>query len=240
MSEKKKNNAIFLKIVVGVVIAAILYIAMMLIETSILKNYEKKTAVITTKEILSGTVIDESNVNTYFTQYETDAKLVPDNAVTKKTDMIGTVIENNMYANQIVSTNDYVMENSILADMKTPTEVTIPVTALSNAVAGRLRGGSMIDISVLDSATKECTYALENVYLKKAMTSDGTEIKRDDTKSVATVFNIIIDKSEVNEFIAKVNSGTVVITDPNAKADEVNTIQGTNTTTTTEDTTATE
>lgn len=226
MSEKKneKHSKTFFKIAISAIVAVILFLVLMTIERNMLSDYEKKTTLVTSQEILSGTIIDENNVDAYFTEYEVDAKLVPDNAIKAKSDMVGTIVRKDMNAYEIVTGYDFEEENGILSKMEEPVEMSVAVSNLSNAVAGRLRGGDFADISVLNAATGESEYALEDVYILKAMTSDGTEVQREDTETIATIFSIVIDKSNVNELYEKMNAGTVMMTYPDVEV-SIETVQ---------------
>ena len=215
--EKKKGSGLFLKIVISLVVAIVLFFVLLTVESSMLKNYEKKMVVIATQPILRGTVIDQANVNVYFKNYEVDKKLVSENTITKTEELVGTIVVNNLDPNEIVNANDFKSEKDVIARLEEPVKVSVAVSGISNAVGGRIRSGDLVDITVLNKNTGDAEYLLEDVYILEAMTSDGVTVAKEDTSRMTTLFNVLIDKKDVNDAVLALSQGTIVLTYPDVE-----------------------
>ncbi|MDU5695429.1 hypothetical protein, partial [Clostridium sp.] len=75
---------------------------------------------------------------------------------------------------------------------------------------GILRSGDIIDISIIDNNTSESLSVLEDVYVDKAISSDGLQIDRSSDLSALTI-NILVSKDDSEKLNSYLNKGTLRI-----------------------------
>lgn len=205
---KKKN---FGKVVISLIIAIILFVALLFIESKVIAPNGTTNVVIATSDIDKGVVITSENVNTYFKEKENvDGELEVSNSIKSLDELIDTKVNSNINKGEVVSQNDVLDKESILADIQDPIEVSLKVEDISQMVGGTVREGDMIDISVVDEISLENKAVLSNVYVNKAFGADGVEISRDNSTSVLVV-NIIISKEDEAILNSSLETGVVRI-----------------------------
>ncbi len=205
---KKKN---FGKVVISLIIAIILFVALLFIESKVIAPNGTTNVVIATSDIDKGVVITSENVNTYFKEKENvDGELEVSNSIKSLDELIDTKVNSNINKGEVVSQNDVLDKESILADIQEPIEVSLKVEDISQMVGGTVREGDMIDISVVDEISLENKAVLSNVYVNKAFGADGAEISRDNTTSVLVV-NVIISKEDEAILNSSLETGVVRI-----------------------------
>lgn len=205
---KKKN---FGKVVISLIIAIILFVALLFIESKVIAPNGTTNVVIATSDIDKGVVITSENVNTYFKEKENvDGELEVSNSIKSLDELIDTKVNSNINKGEVVSQNDVLDKESILADIQDPIEVSLKVEDISQMVGGTVREGDMIDISVVDEISLENKAVLSNVYVNKAFGADGVEILRDNSTSVLVV-NIIISKEDEAILNSSLETGVVRI-----------------------------
>ena len=77
-------------------------------------------------------------------------------------------------------------------------------------VGGILRSGDIIDISIIDNNTNESMIVLEDIYVDKAISSDGLQIDRSSDLSALTI-NILVSKDDSEKLNSYLNKGTLRI-----------------------------
>ncbi|MFQ9249262.1 MAG: SAF domain-containing protein [Clostridium paraputrificum] len=205
---EKKN---FGKVVISLIIAIILFVALLFIESKVIAPNGTTNVVIATSDIDKGVVITSENVNTYFKEKENvDGELEVSNSIKSLDELIDTKVNSNINKGEVVSQNDVLDKESILADIQEPIEVSLKVEDISQMVGGTVREGDMIDISVVDEISLENKAVLSNVYVNKAFGADGAEISRDNTTSVLVV-NVIISKEDEAILNSSLETGVVRI-----------------------------
>lgn len=205
---KKKN---FGKVVISLIIAIILFVALLFIESKVIAPNGTTNVVIATSDVDKGVVITSENVNTYFKEKENvDGELEVSNSIKSLDELIDTKVNSNINKGEVVSQNDVLDKESILADIQEPIEVSLKVEDISQMVGGTVREGDMIDISVVDEISLENKAVLSNVYVNKAFGADGAEISRDNTTSVLVV-NVIISKEDEAILNSSLETGVVRI-----------------------------
>lgn len=208
---KKSGNGIVVKLLGCLIIAAALFAVLLNVESNVLSDYEKKMTVICKEQIPMGTRITEANVEQYFGSYEIDVKLVNENAVDDKNELVGTVAARTMDANEIVKSDDFTKESSIYSQFTDPVETSFTAENPGDVVSGSIRSGDFVDIAVVDKDTLEYQLKLENVYVLNAYTGTGEMVTRDSVNTAATMFTIVEEKASLDEFYSALEKGNVIV-----------------------------
>lgn len=229
-----KKNKPFLKIIISLVIAVLLFIVLLLTEKSMLSDYDKITVVVAKQDIPEGIEITNENYNQYFTTCEVNKEVnsegivknitkkekVQNDTTNKENKTIetcvldGCITTTNIYKNEIIYEKDFVSTNDLLDGIEVPTEVTFSVNSIDAALGGSIRPGQLVDITVYSDKKEASFYILKNAYIYKAMDESGKLISNDDTETSATMFTIIVDRDFAREFYAALNIGDVSIAWP--------------------------
>lgn len=191
-----KNRKI-LTIVIGLVLTGASFIALTNLSNKMAHPLGTQDVIIANTDLKKGTVITEKNLKSSFKVKENaDKTVVANNAITDINKLIGTVIEEDISQNEIITKNDFISKDSILGKIKNRREISIELNTIGDGVGGLLRGGDIVDIYVGDNETKESTIVLQNVYVDKVLSASGVEVSKDNETS-ASIINIIIDESNV-------------------------------------------
>ena len=119
---KKTGKGVVWKLLGCLIIAAALFAVLLNVESNVLSDYEKKMTVICKEQIPMGKRITEVNAEQYFETYEIDVKLVSENTVTDKSELVGTVAARTMDVREIVKDDDFTKESGIYSKYKEPVE----------------------------------------------------------------------------------------------------------------------
>lgn len=249
--KQRDSRSKFKKSIICFVIAIVLFIGLLVIQTSVL-NQEAKTKVYkATSDLVSGTKIDETSFSNYFYESYVSTSELEDGTVTNPSTVYGTLLKRDIFKNEVLTTNKTgEVKSSILHSMDNPVKISFAADELQAAVSGEIREGDLINIyctsSVKDPITGEAVSVVENVaenvYVQGSYISDGTIVNKTVTKydengdnsenvtdgNTATMFSILIPKSFEQEFIMYGTKGSYYISkvlDPGTK-----TVFGTNTT----------
>ena len=95
-----------------------------------------------------------------------------------------------------------VNKDDILANSDYVVEIGINSGDISEVVGGILREGDLVNISSVDPVTKDSSLLLDNVYIDKAFSSDGTRIARTDSMAAARV-NVLVTSKEAEANLNK-------------------------------------
>lgn len=208
---KKSGNGIALKLLGCLMIAAALFAVLLNVEKKALSDYEKKVTVICKEQIPMGTRITEANVDRYFSNYEVDVKLVHENAVEDKNELLGTVSARTMDSNEIVKSDDFTKESSIYSKFTEPVETSFTAENPGDVVSGSIRSGDFVDIAVVDKDTLEYRIQLENVYVLNAYTGTGELVAKDAVNTPATMLTIVEEKASLDAFYSALEKGNVIV-----------------------------
>lgn len=182
---------------------------LLFVEQSMLKPNGTVNGFIANADIEKGMLITESNISNYFTEKNNiDGSLEVTGAVKTKEELINKITNQNINKGEVVSINSFVSKDDILSKIDNPVETSFNVSDISQVVGGILREGDLIDISIVDNNSKESTKILKNVYVDKAISSDGKEIDRTSDLSALTI-NIVISEEEEVILNDNINKGIV-------------------------------
>ena len=214
-AERNKRNNLR-RIAVAAFVALVVFVAITVIQSSILNQEERVEAYQVIKNINSGTKITKSNIDKYFALKDVQVSLIPDGYLTDKKQLLDKFVNRNYRARDII-TDDGVSDTEGLykSNITNPVEISFDASGLDAAVAGTIREGDYINIYGLktqqsnNGAAKkmeiDSSYTFQHVYVEAAMDASGNKIetgaKSDDAKSqTATMFTLVLSEKDCGLF----------------------------------------
>lgn len=228
----RRNN--MKRITISALVAFILFIALTIIQSSILNQETKVTVYQVQKDIYNGTKITEDNFNEYFATKAVQASLIPDGYITDSSLIIGKFVNRDYKARDVI-TVDGLNDSEALynSNIEHPVKLSFQVGNLSESVSGTIREGDYINIYGMKNGKNadgevvlltNQTYTFKHIYIERAYNSAGDIIDTADKNSEALMFTIIIEEDDVslfNEMVANCNLKLVKVmydTDQDYKA----------------------
>lgn len=228
----RRNN--MKRITISALVAFILFIALTIIQSSILNQETKVTVYQVQKDIYDGTKITEDNFNEYFATKAVQASLIPDGYITDSSLIIGKFVNRDYKARDVI-TVDGLNDSEALynSNIEHPVKLSFQVGNLSDSVSGTIREGDYINIYGMKNGKNadgevvlltNQTYTFKHIYIERAYNSAGDIIDTADKNSEALMFTIIIEEDDVslfNEMVANCNLKLVKVmydTDQDYKA----------------------
>lgn len=213
-AERNKRNNLR-RIAVAAFVALVVFVAITVIQSSILNQEERVEAYQVIKNIDSGTKITKSNIDKYFALKDVQVSLIPDGYLTDKKQLLDKFVNRNYRARDII-TDDGVSDTEGLykSNITNPVEISFDASGLDAAVAGTIREGDYINIYGLktqqsnNGATKkmeiDSSYTFQHVYVEAAMDASGNKIetgaKSDDKSQTATMFTLVLSEKDCGLF----------------------------------------
>lgn len=214
-AERNKRNNLR-RIAVAAFVALVVFVAITVIQSSILNQEERVEAYQVIKNINSGTKITKSNIDKYFALKDVQVSLIPDGYLTDKKQLLDKFVNRNYRARDII-TDDGVSDTEGLykSNITNPVEISFDASGLDAAVAGTIREGDYINIYGLktqqsnNGAAKkmeiDSSYTFQHVYVEAAMDDSGNKIetgaKSDDEKGqTATMFTLVLSEKDCGLF----------------------------------------
>jgi hypothetical protein len=223
--EKNRRNNIR-RITVSAAVAFVIFIALLVIQSSILNQEEKQQVYQVTNDITSGTKITEDNIGDFLALKEVQLSLIPDGYITDSAEIVGKFVNRNYKAKDVITSDGLTDTETIyMNNIENPTEVSFSVESLSSSVAGTIREGDYINIygtrsasvsgetSITNNANDiivDNNYTFKHIYIAKAYASDGTRILTAEGDGLtASLFSVVIDESDVDTFYAMIANCTL-------------------------------
>lgn len=198
-------------LIISACVAIVVFIALLFVEKSLLKPNGTVEGFVAVSDIDKGTVITEENISKLFTEKNNiDGALEVSGAVKTKDDLINKVAKENINKGEVVSNNSFISKDDKFKDIDDLVEVSFNVSDISQVVGGILRSGDIIDISIIDNNINESMIVLEDIYVDKAISSDGLQIDRSSDLSALTI-NILVSKDDSEKLNSYLNKGTLRI-----------------------------
>lgn len=198
-------------LIISACVAIVVFIALLFVEKSLLKPNGTVEGFVAVSDIDKGMVITEENISKLFTEKNNiDGALEVSGAVKTKDDLINKVAKENINKGEVVSNNSFISKDDKFKDIDDLVEVSFNVSDISQVVGGILRSGDIIDISIIDNNTNESMIVLEDIYVDKAISSDGLQIDRSSDLSALTI-NILVSKDDSEKLNSYLNKGTLRI-----------------------------
>lgn len=209
--DKKPKKKLSIKgLVLSLILTIVLFFVLLTVETSILDDYAKEKRVFAKTDIPAGTELTSQNVETYFMEFETDAKLVQEKGVRTKQELAGYVTTRNIEKNEAATTASSfaVSKDSLFLGMDKPVEIGFKADDISQVVGGTLRNGDRIDVNVVNKETQINETIIEGAYVSKAFDTSGNYVDKAGV-TPTTVITVIMDEKNIPEFNEKLGSGLI-------------------------------
>ena len=186
-----------LPVILGMVLAVVLFITLLNVETKMLAEYEEGMVAVATGPIEENTEITKENLNQYFTLESRRLNDIPKASYVTLEDMVGSFVQSDIDEGSMIT-------KSMLGELQVPKKDTvllgINMEALEQSVVGILRTGDTIDIYTVklnEEEEVEVEQALSGIVVDRSYTSEGASITKEDTTSVAQYITIPIHKDAV-------------------------------------------
>lgn len=199
----------FKNVAISLSLATALYVGLIVVEGKILMPNGTVNGYLAKTDIEEGTIINENNFDNLFkAKNNIDGELEVSNMAKSKEELFNKRVNENINKGEVLSLNDLLDKDDILANIEEPVETSLKVNDISQVVGGLLREGDLIDISVIDEITGDSMIVLEDVYVNKALTLDGTVIPRNSELS-ATTINLLMSKADEMKLNNKIEGGII-------------------------------
>ena len=192
-------------VMISLFIAVALFFGLIIIQQNLLAPNGTSKVYVANKTIEKGTVLDSQNLNTLFTKTELNNEAIIEGAIYTEDELLeleGKILSRDMLKGEGLSSLRVVNKDDILANSDYVVEIGINSGDISEVVGGILREGDLVNISSVDPVTKDSSLLLDNVYIDKAFSSDGTRIARTDSMAAARV-NVLVTSKEAEANLNK-------------------------------------
>lgn len=210
-AERNKRNNLR-RIAVAAFVALVVFVAITVIQSSILNQEERVEAYQVIKNMDSGTKITKGNIDKYFALKDVQVSLIPDGYLTDKKQLLDKFVNRNYRARDIV-TDDGISDTEGLykSNITNPVEISFDASGLDAAVAGTIREGDYINIYGLKTQQSGDTrkmeidrsYTFQHVYVEEAMDASGNRIAtgaNSDGSQTATMFTLVLSEKDCGLF----------------------------------------
>jgi hypothetical protein len=164
-------------------------------------------------KIEKGYVINKKNFDHLFKLEERRNEQIVPNPIKNKEDLMDTVINENIYKNEVVSSSMLSKVDDELDEIDDKREISIKGSDISDVVGGELREGDKIDIMMTySSSNKVITETkIKSAYVSKTYSSDGSIITRDSQDKPATTINVIVSANDADVLENAINVGKIKV-----------------------------
>lgn len=222
--ERNRRNNIK-RLTIAFLVAFVLFILLLIIQSSILNQEDKQQVYQVIKDIETGTKIDESNIDSYLQLKEVQLSLIPENYITDAEDINGK-FTNRAYKARDIITKDGItdVEKMYKDSIVNPVEVSFNVGDISVAVSGTIKEGDYVNIYGLrkdafnDSQLAEMAeelyledeyFTFKHVYISKVYDGSGVRINTDQDSTAGVLFTIILSEDDVTTFNEMLSNCTI-------------------------------
>ena len=211
--EKRWNKPVMEKMKRGGVLAAFLaavavFVVMLQMEKSVLEQGEKGTVLVAVSEIPKGRMLSVSDAEQYFAVREVDVELIPGSAVQMLEDLDGKNVAYGIEAGSILTQGMLAEPDRVIQEMKAPVIAGFKADDLYQVAGGILRKGDKIHVFHV-TEEQEVMLIWENLTVQAVFNQAGNQISNEDAFSAAQRINIYLDKADIDDFYARLSSGTL-------------------------------
>lgn len=217
----KKSRSISKSVVgtlIAFVLASLVMVGFLYIQAYYGNDIIYTEVIIAKTDIPVNTTVTKENASNYFIKQNVDSKVVPDTALTNLDDVQNLKTNAVINKNEVITKNNFSNITEAAKEFTDPVETSISIASLADIVAGKVRGGDVINItisyalvndvdvvsgSLSDSAEKEAIktpkkslVVLENVYVTGVYDANGTAINTNDTTSNASVIKFTLERED--------------------------------------------
>lgn len=186
--------------IICLILATMMFLFLLSVESRQLANYEKGLAVVAVSEVAENVEITESNVSTYFALKERPLSDIPESAYVNLNDLVGQYViggidNGSIVTERMIGSLDFFQEGMVL--------VGVNMEALEQSVVGTIRTGDCIDIYTVMVNEEEEVFVekvLDGIFVDRSYNSSGVSIVKEDVTSVAQYITVPLHKDAVEPF----------------------------------------
>ncbi|MCD8325508.1 MAG: SAF domain-containing protein [Lachnospiraceae bacterium] len=198
---------------ISAVLAAVVFIAILRIQTAGMEEITYESVVTARQAIAADTELTESNLRTLLEIRQVPAEYVPDAALSSLEGLEGCVIAADLSAGSILTENTVRTISDIYGDYGELFWISVSADQLTQAVAGTLRAGDIIDLYCVENGAEGvfCSLLQGNVRVEKVLTKSGEQIANGDETSLAQLFVIPVERADIPLLYEALYSGSLMI-----------------------------
>lgn len=216
-ARRGKGGAGVGKFVVALVMAVVVFIALLVLETGIVNKTAKVPVVVSKTDIPVGTDITEENIAQYLTVINYEEANLPAGYIKgdeMKEKLSNSFVATEVVKNQVITDKTFITRDALTekvaedADSEDLLEFSFAIDAVADSVAGTLRRGDVVNIVLYSYPTTEDAAegefdedlvekkVLENIHIKQAYDGSGNAVT--DAATPATMFDIIASEDDID------------------------------------------
>lgn len=226
-------------LIIALIFGIIAFVVLLVVNSSITQN--EVDMIWSVKAIPRGTILTEDNINDYVQLKPTNDAVKNDEIIINKKELIGMIAKRDIATSELMQKSFFLKSDDIKNSFKNPVLVSFSATDYISTVNGVIRRGDHINISKLkdkntvtatetsttspvstgtdsneETSTqvltdKEENFIMEDAYVVDAFDSSGIKIDPSDKTSIATSFNIYIEKEDEASFYNAVNDRNIAV-----------------------------
>ena len=197
-------------VAVAFVAALTLFFVLLHVEKEALKAYETASIWVAGKEIPDGFVITKEDIEDYFEQKEVNKDILPAGCLVSVQELVErqTVLE--VPKGTILTEAMFCDRETYAEQMTSPVLVGVKAEDISQMVSGILRAGDMVHIYTIDPQ-EGARLLWEDVLVYESFDSSGMYIEAHDKTSCAARINLVLEKSEMEDFYTLLSRGDLEV-----------------------------
>lgn len=210
----KNKRAVISTLLIGSILAAVIFFALITVEREMLKDYQTGNVVVAVKDCSAGTLLTEENLTEYFTLYPVTQSLITGQTFSDVNSLLGLFANRSISAGEIVYQAEFSASAAQEDELREPVELSISVEQPADIVAGRIRKGDKVSVFVYEENEKEergYQCVLQNVTVHEAYDNKATVISMSNKTDIVTMFTVYVEKEAVKELINKLYSGQIKV-----------------------------
>lgn len=211
----KKKSVLPWIILGSFVVAVAAYGVAIHVQTRVLSAYDKTTVYVAGSMMADGHVMDESEAASLTGSVELPIGAVPADAVTDLSVIVNSAARYDITPGTILCSSMFETVDEMQAGLTNPVIAGFRSDDIYQVAGGVLRPGDTISIYTVDNTSSfgtaiyEGTLRWDNIRVQDVFESSGTRISSTDKTTPAARVNIYMDKSEIEEFYARLASGSL-------------------------------
>lgn len=213
--QKKKKSALPWIILGSLIVSGAAYGVAIHIQTQALSAFDRTAVYVAGNTMPDGHVIDESEAAVITSSVELPIDAVPADAVTDLSMIVNSAARYDITPGTILCTSMFETVDEMQAGLREPVIAGFRSEDIYQVVGGVLRPGDTISIYTIDNVSEigmamyEGTLRWDNIRVQDVFDTSGMRINSTDKITPAARVNIYMDKSEVEDFYAKLAQGSL-------------------------------
>lgn len=202
-------------LIIGFVLTLTLFFVLVLVRREMLKDTEKKVAVLANRQIKAGTMLTKDNISEYVKEVEISSNLAIKETYCTKEELVGKYVTRTTEENEIIYAGLMMDDAEVLSQYENPIELSINISEESYAVAGTIRKGDRVNVyaAAMDETGREAyELVLEGVLVNEAYDKNTGKIAMSDTESVALTFTFYMEKEDIPKLLSKLETKEIFVT----------------------------